>query len=63
VAFNTTILAHRDAVWGGRQPPHLDCFVTLLAMTELISLTVMAELVPAIHVFELAMLSRRGCPA
>jgi hypothetical protein len=23
VAFNTTILAHRDAVWGGRQPPHL----------------------------------------
>jgi polar amino acid transport system permease protein len=23
VAFNTTILAHCDAVWGGRQPPHL----------------------------------------
>ena len=25
VAFNTTILAHCDAVWGGRQPPHLMC--------------------------------------
>ncbi|WP_207186732.1 hypothetical protein, partial [Phaeovulum veldkampii] len=23
VAFNTTILAHCDAVWGGRQPSHL----------------------------------------
>jgi hypothetical protein len=23
VAFNTTSLAHCDAVWGGRQPPHL----------------------------------------
>jgi hypothetical protein len=23
VAVNTTFLAHCDAVWGGRQPPHL----------------------------------------
>src|SRR3546814_18247353 len=23
VAVNTTVLAHFDAVWGGRQPPHL----------------------------------------
>jgi hypothetical protein len=23
VALNTTTLAHRDAVWGGRQPSHL----------------------------------------
>jgi hypothetical protein len=23
VAFNTTLLAHYDAVWGGRQPHHL----------------------------------------
>jgi hypothetical protein len=32
-------------------------------MTESISLTAMAGLVSAIDVFELAMLSRRGCPA
>jgi Transposase DDE domain len=24
VASNTTLLAHHDAVWGGRQPPHLE---------------------------------------
>jgi SNF2 family DNA or RNA helicase len=26
VAFNTTILAHCDAVWGGRQPSHLETY-------------------------------------
>jgi hypothetical protein len=35
VASKTTFLAHRDAVWGGRQPPHLQepFFVGIFSMT------------------------------